>query len=357
MIKAIILFATLVALSQAQTIVIEDMSPYCSLVRDGTKLRNPSNQNAYFECYDGVAKEQKCNEDYIFNKDEQVCVIAGDSACAGETETWVRGTNCAFIYCIDGKAKGSGFCPKGQYFNGTACDFGDCPYGQGSEEQMEISSMCDIMPIGMFFGDATNCNNWYRCTSNGLGDGNCPDNQLFDVSRSQCLYGSEDNICTRIGGDAFFPGDDIQNGGGGNNGFTCNAEGYFADDNVCSRYYYCQKTGEDAESKPIYSQATRSCREGEYVTAADSNSVTCQPRLMATPLKPGCDRCEASNLNFVTVMGTKCTTYVRCANNRAVAKSETECPQTDGPSFFNEISVACFVGDVNNYSLQNVLCT
>lgn len=162
--------ATICGYTKADTILIEDISIYCTIVSNGIKLRDVTRDSYYFECRDGTAIEQKCPIETIFDKDKQDCIKI--ESCDGISEGWVTGPDCAFVWCDDGKALGSGYCGAGQYFNGESCAWGDCPFG--TSDKMEISSICEIIPLNVFFGNTENCNTWHRCKDDGLETRNCP---------------------------------------------------------------------------------------------------------------------------------------------------------------------------------------
>lgn len=186
----------------------------------------------------------------------------------------------------------------------------------------------------------------------------------------RCLFDDNDEFCNRIDEDiVLIPENGAgggnngggNNGGGGSDGFQCQTAGFFADNEICSKYYECigVTTYEEGSGEVEGSGGGEGgyddlvlrvhyCPEGQYVSAVRANGVTCTNRLLARPVSKTCDRCEASNLQFVTIMNTSCIEFVFCQNNKRVENSENKCPADQG-AYFNEGAQACHIGNMENY--------
>lgn len=157
-----------------------DVAKYCQLVKIGTKLPSFDSCKTYYTCKGSKEfTKEECPDKQVFNKDDADCIpesqsnckIGVTNPCEGKDQTFATDLeNCRmWHWCVGGKSAGKGTCLTGQYFNGTACVNGKCVnenFGSKVGTVTEVKNVCNIMKIGMFFGDFGNCATWMKCVAN-----------------------------------------------------------------------------------------------------------------------------------------------------------------------------------------------
>lgn len=155
-----------------------DVASYCQLVKNGTKLPSLKSCHKYYTCLkeDGEFVESSCEDSEFFDKNKQDCQPADTVKCFVPEENPCEGHHEIFMsdrkdcrlwhYCENGVSLGSATCPKGQKFDvhEQSCVYGTC-HNINDDGSIELTNVCDIMPIGIFFADFENCAFWHKCTT------------------------------------------------------------------------------------------------------------------------------------------------------------------------------------------------
>ncbi|KAM7356277.1 peritrophin-48-like [Cochliomyia hominivorax] len=320
-----------------------DVAKYCQLVPPSTKLPSLENCQIYYTCLDSnTPKESKCFGTDVFDKDEQACVPKEQSDCLYGINSPCEGLNGTFTkdpkecrlwhYCLDGKSVNSGFCNKGQYFDGEMCVSGTCTYENVNVDDgkvTEVKYICNIMQNNQFFGDFDDCRSWQKCVKSNEKpkDGKCLHDLVYDVKSRMCLdYKVE--LCTRTVG-AVKPSLNKPTG-------TCINGHHRPDEKICSIYYFCKDSAWEKLE----------CEKNNYF---DAKTETCVDRQKATPVNT-CDRCQYSAAQWVNAVDSNCTKYLTCKDGHKVGDVEGSCG--DG-NYFNEKSQICLIGNANLPSYRN----
>lgn len=173
-----------------------DVEKYCQLVPRFTKLPSFDSCKSYYVCKTpNKPTKEDCPNNQVFNKDKGACEPEKDSnckygaknPCTGKDEGFATDLeNCRmWHYCKNGESQGSGTCLTGQYFNGEMCVNGKCPYDYvgKSSATTEVRNICNIMKVGLFFGDFDNCATWRKCfVDKPIQEGQCDKDHTGYVS-------------------------------------------------------------------------------------------------------------------------------------------------------------------------------
>ncbi|XP_060656287.1 peritrophin-48-like [Drosophila nasuta] len=322
------LFATILCLALGNALAADvlegsyNVTQVCTMVKTGTSLGSIQSCDYYYVCGSSGPVKTACSTGYSYNFRTQTCQPTAqvtcyygmENPCAGKTgSSFVPKVNtCNGWYWCNGETIGNtGTCASGQKFDSTAqkCIYGSCLATDSTDED-SLSSYCDVVPPGMYFGSVSNCKQWYSCSSNGtLSTGDCA-SSAFIVQTGSCGYDTDAGACDRIV-EAATPS-------------SCTSSGTKAPSNTtCGTWYLCNGS----------TYVEQICPTGTYY---DVGTEACVTRATATPAA-GCNRCQYATTTFVNAVNDElCDTYYYCSDGKA--GSVTTCP---GERFFNEDIQAC----------------
>lgn len=171
-----------------------NVTQVCTMVPTNTKLGSIATCTDYYVCTTSGPVKTTCESGYYFDLQNKVCnpqsqvkcYYGLDNPCAGQTtNTWVPNQeNCqGWYYCESETLAGHGYCPTGQIFSSSAgrCDYGSsdsCITSSGTG--LSLTSYCQVIPAGIFFGSVTDCQTWQKCSSTGaISTGSCKSTVSF----------------------------------------------------------------------------------------------------------------------------------------------------------------------------------
>lgn len=115
-------------------------------------IADTENCNVYYECKDGEAIKNHCEEGFVFNKDQGKCIIAHDSEC-GKSKP-------------DAKRSRVGVSPRNP--------IGTCPPVDG--------------PAPVYLPDDVWCDEYYECSNGNPIKFDCQYGLVWDPSKKTCVY-------------------------------------------------------------------------------------------------------------------------------------------------------------------------
>ncbi|KAH8419255.1 hypothetical protein KR222_000344, partial [Zaprionus bogoriensis] len=306
-----------------------NVTQVCTLVPTTTKLGSISSCTDYYTCTSSGPVKSSCASGYYYNYQTQQCAPQSqvncfyglDNPCAGQTTAcWVPNeANCnAWYYCENETIGGHGYCPSGQWFNGAkgGCDYGSCTNSDSSSTGPVLTSVCQVVPPGIYFGTATNCSAWQLCTttSSTPTTGNCATSvsNAFIVQTGSCGYKTEAGACDRIVSESPATGE------------SCDGtEATKGDSSVCGTYYTCVNK--------VW--VTQTCSSGQYYSTATEK---CADRSVAVTTE-GCNRCQDFNKMFANAaMPSNCSAYYYCNDYKQGTLSYCKYP-----AYFDENEQVC----------------
>lgn len=309
--KELLLFAVLSAcgLIAGQT---DFASTYCLLSGNRVNLGNINDKcQTYYTCSNGKATLNSCPSGLLYDKNLQKCTSTGSNICqedgnpcSGLTGVFAPGQNCGeWYYCQNGKIGRVGNCPPNQYLSGQECIYGKCP----DTGVPSLSSPCQIMPNGVYFGSTSSCDAWNKCSpgSNQPSTGLCSSNNDKPTAGLEYLFNPVNGICDLSSnvkcGSPEQPTEP-----------ECNTDnkGVTIPDAVdCSSSWTCDGT----------TWVKSTCTSGVY----DTNSGKCLPVSQALTSNT-CNRCaHVSGSGFIYGVDPTCKTYWYCNNGQGTSAT---CP-------------------------------
>ncbi|KAH8257516.1 hypothetical protein KR038_011024, partial [Drosophila bunnanda] len=320
-----------------------NVTAFCSSVKPGTQLGSINSCNYYYVCSTSGPVLSQCQSGYAYDFAKSACAPASqvncywgvENPCGGKNGTWVPNTSVCggYHYCLNGANNGTSRCPSGQRFDSSIsqCVYGSCNLVESDEPN--LSSLCDVVPPGIYFGDTGACDTWNYCLSTTSGttlkSGTCTGTKsAFNVNTGNCDYPTV-STCSRV---TDNPLSQIA--------ASCSPNGALkADSTVCGQYYQCKNQQWTGVACPV-----------NYYF--DVNSNLCQPRQSATPYE-GCNRCQYATTKFVNAVDdSNCANYYYC-NSNGVGTLAT-CPEN---YYFNEERQGCVPDStLSTYAANNGAC-
>ncbi|KAH8239625.1 hypothetical protein KR032_006048, partial [Drosophila birchii] len=323
-----------------------NVTAFCSSVKTGTQLGSIKSCNYYYVCSATGPVLSECQSGYAYDYAKSTCAPASqvncywgvENPCGGKNGTWVPNTSICggYFYCLNGANNGTGKCPGGQKFDTTTtqCVYGSCNSNLVESDEPTLSSLCEVVPTGMYFGDTGSCSTWNYCLSTTTGPvlktGSCTGTEktAFNTYTGSCDYPTT-NTCSRV---TDNPLSQVA--------ASCSTSGaVMADTTVCGQYYQCKNQQWVGVACPV-----------NYYF--DVNKNLCQPRQTATPYA-GCNRCQYASTQFVNAVDkSTCQNYYYC--NKNGTGTEVTCPAS---YYFNEEKQGCVSDDtLSTYAAINGAC-
>ncbi|KAH8305749.1 hypothetical protein KR059_009751, partial [Drosophila kikkawai] len=323
-----------------------NVTAFCTSVKPGTQLGSITSCNYYYVCSSTGPVLTQCQSGYAYDYAKSTCAPEGqvscfwgvENPCAGQNGTWVPNTAVCggYFWCLNGAKAGSGNCKTNQKFDSSSrqCVWGSCNSNLVESDEPNLSSLCEVVPPGVYFGDTENCNMWNYCLSSSTGvtlkTGTCTANSktAFNVNTGNCDYESA-STCSRV---TDNPLSQVA--------ASCTTSGAVKPDaTVCGQYYQCKNQ----------QWVGVACPTNYYF---DLTSKLCQPRQQATPVA-GCNRCQYADTKWVNAVDdSHCANYYYCNSNGI--GSPVACPTS---YYFNEQIQGCVSDDtLSTYASTNGAC-
>ncbi|KAH8261338.1 hypothetical protein KR044_007417, partial [Drosophila immigrans] len=299
-----------------------DPELFCTLVVDGTKMKDPRACDTWIECVNGAPISGSCDEGQFYDRQSKSCLPSDEIKCissnpcaAVETGFAVDPYSCnGYYYCREGKAT-LGECKAGYNFNpGLESCIRDYPCTIG----MDPNSICNILADGEFIKDHSNCNGWQMCWKGQVIVDTCSDTFYFDAQQAKCEY-PKNTECIHTEPPPQKAEPD-----------TCPQSGVFVSDGqTCNGYFYCREN-EAGEMLLL----PGSCSEGRFFSDAQQGS--CVP---AEKLRCGYDRCANrgyASIELANVSDDGCRGFAVCQDGATIATDT--CPDEQ---YFDELTQRC----------------
>jgi len=250
--------------------------------------------------------------------DQVVCSTTAEEVCANLANPQFISdpNNCnRYCYCANGTPDCAN-CPQYQVFDQTKIE---CVWASQSSG-CSADSICRLIKNNDFIGDPEVCGNYYRCVAGSGSSAPCPEGTLYNPTAGGCDPNYKCSGSGGTSGDFPLPTDPLKCTGSAG---TEAAPEYIPDDKTCMGYYICT-----SDSGPgTWGQ----CPLGTHFDGTEC----------VTPYDFECtqDRCNNLNLQFVAEQG--CKTYTYCENMKKNTP-KLSCP-TDYP-YFDEFRQGCVKG-------------
>ncbi|XP_016991142.2 LOW QUALITY PROTEIN: peritrophin-48 [Drosophila rhopaloa] len=307
-----------------------NVTAFCTAVKTGTQLGSIESCQTYYVCTSTGPQKSSCQDGYSYDLAKSSCYPSSqvncywglDNPCTGRDKVWVPNTSVCggYYYCTEGTCSPAKKCATNQVFDSTtqACKWGSCNGADSTAtEGTVLSTPCDVVPPGIWFGDTEACDIWYKCESSSTGvtlkNGVCGTAMpAFNPQAQNCGYKTA-AICSRVTGNPIS-----------NVATSCTtADSKKADPLVCNQYSEC-----------VSGTWTKlACATGYYY---DVNGKKCVLRQDATPVAT-CNRCLFAQTMFVNAVDSdNCSKYLYCPEKGD--PTETPCPEDH---YFNESLSGC----------------
>ncbi|KAH8370038.1 hypothetical protein KR093_001988, partial [Drosophila rubida] len=299
-----------------------DPEVFCTLVVDGTKLKDPRACDTWIECRDGAAISGSCDAGLFYDRQSKSCLpsdsvkcISSNPCAAIETGFAVDPYSCnGYYYCREGKATRGECKPDYTYNPGLETCIRDYPCTVG----MDPNSICNILPDGVFIKDDSNCNGWQTCWKGSVIVDTCSDTFYFDAQQGQCDY-PQNVECRHTEPPPIVADPDV-----------CPQSGIFVSDGkTCNGYYYCHES-ELGEMLLL----PGACSAGRFFSAIQQGVCVPQEKLHCSY-----DRCAGrghAHIQLVNVSNDGCRGFAVCQDGLTIETGT--CPEEQ---YFDELTQRC----------------
>ncbi|XP_036327537.1 peritrophin-48-like [Rhagoletis pomonella] len=300
----------------------------CSLLSNGTRIKDPSACNKWITCIDGKPLNGSCADNLFYNRNTYSCVAADSIKC-------ISSNPCAALNGVSGFAADPYAC-NGYYYcnaNGVGtrgeCDTGynfnpgttDCIKGYPCTLQMNPDSYCNILPDGVFIKDPLNCVGYQLCWKGQVLNGTCPDGFYYDASAGDCGYASNVECAESMSTTTLPPATEY-----------CNETGIFVSDRrSCNGYYYCRASLDSVSGIELQ---YGTCPMGKFFDEA--NGGECVPRTGIVCKFNRCVGLASDKIELVNETNDGCHGYTLCQDGVAIGNGT--CPDNH---YFDELSQLC----------------
>ncbi|XP_055856193.1 peritrophin-48 [Episyrphus balteatus] len=299
----------------------------CTIVQNGTVLKDPTSCNTWIQCINQKPISGSCPNGLFFNRNTNKCVDPDTIKCLSSepcaSVTTKNGTfladpySCSsYYYCLNGVAT-LGACSSGLNYN-PETDV--CIQNFTCPQNLDPDNWCNIIPDGQFFSNLQRCRKYHFCQNGILENGTCPTGYYFNAFKSICDY--EKNVYCPLAELRKFK----KSGQG-----ICQNDGQFLSDNTtCSGYFYCQLE-ESGEFQMIW----QNCSNGRFFDPLDGGK--CGYR---SDVECKYDRCVGMGLNGIQLVNGQsdsCRGYLICQDGKQIGNGT--CP--DDKKYFDEDLQRC----------------
>lgn len=304
---------------------------FCSLLTNGTRIKDPRACNAWITCIDGEAVSGTCEDNLFYDRNTFKCVNSSTIDCLssnpcaalnGEIGFNANPYNCStYYYCNKGSAT-PGYCDTDYTFDpGTKVCVRGYPCKTSNPE-----SYCNILPDGVFIKDPNNCDGYKLCWKGNVLSRSCPAGYYYDAVKGDCDYPSNVNCqSTTVAPD--LPASEL-----------CNQTGIFVSDRQsCNGFYYC-RAATDGTTGIVLQHGV--CSSGRFFNAA--NGGECVPR---TDIVCNYNRCvglASDKIELANESNDGCHGYTVCQDGVKIGNGT--CPDN---GYFDELKQLCTSSVVN----------
>ncbi|XP_054734748.1 peritrophin-44 [Anastrepha obliqua] len=299
----------------------------CSLLSNGTRIKDPRACNAWITCIEGIPYNGKCADDLFYDRNTYSCVDPNSIKC-------ISSNPCAALNGASGFAadpyscNGYYYCSKGVGTHGE-CETGfnfnsgttDCIRGYPCVLTMDPDSYCNIVPDGVFIKDPDNCDGYQLCWKEEVLNRTCPTGYYYSAINGVCDY-PWDVECAFTTSTTTAPTATS----------FCNKTGIFVSDGrSCNGYYYCRASSSSASGIELQHGT---CPTGRFFDEA--NDGECVPRTSIVCEYNRCVGFAGDSIELANETNDGCHGYTVCQDGVAIGNGT--CPDN---GYFDELTQRC----------------
>uniref|UniRef100_A0A1I8P0D5 Chitin-binding type-2 domain-containing protein n=1 Tax=Stomoxys calcitrans TaxID=35570 RepID=A0A1I8P0D5_STOCA len=303
-----------------------DPEHLCTLVADGTKLKDPSSCSVHIECRNGHGFKFTCADNLWFDRNTGHCVepesikCLSSQPCLGKHKVFTPDPySCnGYYYCENGEGK-PGVCGNGMFFNPETLN---CVKDFSCNIEMLPEDYCNIVPEGVFIKVPETCQEYQTCWNSQLHNGSCSKGFYFNAQKGIC------DLPQNVECSEKEPENPPN--------VPCYSDGVFISDGIsCNGYYYCSAKKEGGGFDKIHGK----CPVGRFFDSQEGGQ--CLPRANVSCSFDRCVTKGTDRIEMVNVQGDGCRGYAMCQHGEEIGRNE--CPEG---RYFDETFELCVKEEV-----------